>query len=312
MPRRDIEFKTSDHVTLRGWLFTPRKSGSKLPCLIMSHGWTALKEMDLDTFAEYFTSHLAIACLVYDNRGFGASDAAPNAPRFEILPELQRSDYSDAITYAQSLEEIDGDKIGIWGSSYSGGHVLFVGAVDRRVKAILSQVPLTDGWANFHRLIRPDFVAGMESAFLADRAARAQGKDAAMIPVVDADPTKPSSLPTPDSYAFFAAWEKKSDWKNEVTVKSVELLRANDPSHMIHRISPTPLLMTIAQNDVLTPTDIALDAYTRAREPKQLHIIPGGHFDGYSGPNFEKNAGRQAQFLKETLCAGGEAALPIR
>ncbi|OQN97513.1 hypothetical protein B0A48_16666 [Cryoendolithus antarcticus] len=280
MPRRDIEFKTSDHVTLRGWLFTPEKSSSKLPCLIMSHGWTALKEMDLDTFAEYFTSKLSIACVVYDNRGFGASDAAPNAPRCEILPELQRSDYSDAITYAQSLEEVDGDKIGIWGSSYSGGHVLFVGAVDRRVKAVLSQVPLTDGWTNFHRLIRPDFVAGMESAFLADRAARAQGKDAAMIPVVDADPTKPSSLPTPDSYEFFAAWEKKSDWKNE--------------------------------NDVLTPTDIALDAYTRAREPKQLHMISGGHFDGYSGPNFEKNAGRQAQFLKETLCAGEEAALSLR
>lgn len=72
---------------------------------------------------------------------------------------------------------------------------------------------------------------------------------------------------------------------------------------MISRISPTPLLMTVAQNDVLTPTDIALEAYSRAREPKQLNILPGGHFDGYTGPNFEHNAGTQAEFLKKYLCS---------
>ena len=80
---------------------------------------------------------MSISCLVYDNRNFGDSDGEP---RHEIIPSLQQSDYSDAITYAQSLDEVNADKIGIWGSSYSGGHVLLVGAVDRRVKAVLSQV----------------------------------------------------------------------------------------------------------------------------------------------------------------------------
>ena len=55
-------------------------------------------------------------------------------------------------------------------------------------------------------------------------------------------------------------------------------------------------------NDVLTPTDLAIKAYARALEPKQLHIILGGHFNGYAGPNFEKNAGVQAEFLGQTLC----------
>lgn len=84
---------------------------------------------------------------------------------------------------------------------------------------------------------------------------------------------------------------------------SVELLRSNEAAAHIYRISPTPLLMTVAENDVLTPTDLAIEAYSRAREPKQLHILPGGHFDAYSGFNFEKNAGCQADFLKRTLCA---------
>lgn len=79
----------------------------------MAHGWSALKEMDLDTFAEHFTSHLPISCLVYDNRCFGASDGEP---RHEIDYAHQRSDYSDAIPYAQSLEEIDADKMGVWGA----------------------------------------------------------------------------------------------------------------------------------------------------------------------------------------------------
>jgi cephalosporin-C deacetylase-like acetyl esterase len=170
MSREDIEFKTSDNVTLRGWFYRPSpavagNNGQKLPCLVMSHGFSALKEMDLNTFAEYFTSKLSLYCLVYDNRGFGDSDVKGGQPRHEIIPSVQCSDISDAITYAQSRSEVNPDKIGIWGSSYSGGHVLWVGAVDRRVKAVLSQVPCVNGWDNFHRLIRPDFVAGMNARF---------------------------------------------------------------------------------------------------------------------------------------------------
>jgi fermentation-respiration switch protein FrsA (DUF1100 family) len=71
---------------------------------------------------------------------------------------------------------------------------------------------------------------------------------------------------------------------------------------MVHRISPTPLLMTVAENDVLCPTDIALETYAQAREPKELHILPGGHFDGYTGDNFKINADRQVEFLRKTLC----------
>ena len=142
MPQKDIEFKTVDGVTLRGWLFSPSSGGSgdsKLPCLVMAHGFSAVKEMDLNTFADYFTSHLPIHCLVYYNRNFGASDSRPDAPRQEIIPAEQISDYSDAITYAQTLPGVDAKRVGVWGSSYSGGHVLVVGATDRRVKAVMSQ-----------------------------------------------------------------------------------------------------------------------------------------------------------------------------
>src|SRR5436190_16822835 len=106
--------------------------------------------MDLDLFADYFTTHLPITALVYDNRCLGASDGIP---RFELIPSLQMSDIQDAITYAQSLEEVDPEKIAIWGTSYSGGNVLQVAAFDRRIKAVLAQNALISGWDNFRRLV---------------------------------------------------------------------------------------------------------------------------------------------------------------
>lgn len=297
-----VAFQTSDSVTIRGWFFKPSEPLSmSSPCLVMCHGFSALKEMDLDIFAEYFTSRLPISCLVFDHRGFGDSDTMEGQPRHEIIPAQQTSDTSDAITYAQSRPDVQADKVGLWGTSYSGGHALWVGAVDKRVKVVLSQVPCVDGYSNFQRLIRPDLMANLNQLFQNDRLDRANGKPPAMLPVIDADPHRPSALPTPDSYEFFSNWAKKSNWQNQVTLRSVEALREYYPSAHIHRISPTPLLMTVAVNDVLSPTDLSLNAFCRALEPKSLHILPGGHFDAYSGPNFERNAGLQAEFLKRHL-----------
>ena len=172
MPREKVSFQTSDQVTLRGWFYTPSAAErEKLPCLVMAHGFSAVKEMGLEKFAEYFTSKLPIAALIYDNRGFGDSDVKDGSPRQEILPYQQTSDYSDAITYAQSRQDVDPDKIGIWGTSFSGGHVLWVGATDKRVKAVLSQVPIVDGYANFHRLTRPDLILGVNQVLAAGKKA---------------------------------------------------------------------------------------------------------------------------------------------
>ena len=85
----------------------------------------------------------------------------------------------------------------------------------------------------------------------------------------------------------------------------LELLRGHEPQSLIDKIAPTPLLMTVASKDVLTPTDIALGAYARAREPKQLQLLPIGHFEAYAGPYFERNAGTQVEFIKKWLVEGG-------
>ncbi len=130
--RRDIEFD-AEGVLLRGWHYVPDGAGGPVPTIVMAHGFSAVKEMYLDRFAEAFAA-AGLGAVVFDNRNFGASDGEP---RQEIDPWEQVRDYRHAISYACTLPEVDGDRIGVWGSSYSGGHVLVVGAIDRRVKCVV-------------------------------------------------------------------------------------------------------------------------------------------------------------------------------
>src|ERR1700749_4459370 len=116
MDRRDVEFDAEGTV-LRGWVYPGADATGAAATGVMAHGFSAVKEMYLDSFAGVFAA-AGLNVLVYDNRNFGASDGEP---RQEIDPWAQVRDYRHAITYAGTLPEVAPGRIGIWGSSYSGG-----------------------------------------------------------------------------------------------------------------------------------------------------------------------------------------------
>ena len=300
--RTDIEFKAEDGVTLRGWHYLPDSRPGKVPTIVMAHGFSAVKEMYLDRFAQAF-ANAGLGSIVFDNRNFGASDGQP---RQEIDPWQQVRDYRDAITFAETLDATDPDRIGIWGSSYSGGHVLVVGAIDRRVKCVVAQVPLISGHANARRLIRADYISGLQKMFDGDRRARMQGKPPAMIPVVSEDPAGPAALPTPDSWTWFTETgrNRAPSWRNEVTLRSIEMFMEYEPGTYVGFISPTPLMMVVALGDHLTVADQALAAYERALAPKRLVTLPSGHFDAYVA-GFEAASSAATEWFVEHLISGG-------
>jgi fermentation-respiration switch protein FrsA (DUF1100 family) len=302
MARRDIAFD-AEGVTLRGWFYSGEDTSGRRPTVVMAHGFSAVKEMYLDAFAEVFAA-AGLNALVFDNRNFGASDGEP---RQEIDPWQQVRDYRHAITYAGTLDDVDSTRIGVWGSSYSGGHVLVVGAIDRRVKAVVAQVPLVSGSANVAELVRADFRASFREQFDADRAARFAGDPPAMVPVVAEDPLAPSALPTPDSWTWFSETGKTraTAWRNEVTLRTVEMLGEYEPGAYIGRITPTPLLMIVAREDHLTPAHLAIDAYEQARQPKELVILPGGHFDAYT-TGFDEASGPARDWFVKHLVRGAQ------
>jgi uncharacterized protein len=301
MTWRDIEFN-AEGVTLRGWFYPAggarQGAAGTAPAVVMAHGFSAVKEMYLDKFAEVF-AEAGLNVLVFDNRCFGASDGEP---RQEIDPWAQVRDYRHAITYASTLPEVDPARIGIWGSSYSGGHVMVVAAIDRRVKAVVSQVPLASGHDNLRALVRSDFIAGLREQFDADRAARFRGEPPAMVPVVDEDPLAPSALPTPDSWLWFTEAGKNlaPSWRNEVTLRSVEMFTEYEPASYLPYISPTPLLMLVAFGDHLVPSELATAAFEHAHEPKQLIVLPGGHFDAYTA-GFAASSGSARDWFVQHL-----------
>jgi fermentation-respiration switch protein FrsA (DUF1100 family) len=297
--RQNIEFG-AEGVTLRGWLYLPDGATGTVPAIVMAHGFSAVKEMYLDSFAEVFAA-AGLGALVFDNRNFGASDGQP---RQEIDPWAQVRDYRHAITYAQSRPEVDPQRIGVWGSSYSGGHVLVLGAIDRRIKCVAGQVPLVSGYANARALIRSDLLAPSRQMFDEDREARYMGKEPTMIPVVSEDPAAPCALPTRDSWEWFSETgrTRAPSWRNEVTLRSVEMFTEYEPGSYIHWIGPTPLLMVVAAGDHLTPAGLALNAYERALEPKKLVLLKGGHFDAYM-KDFDSASGAARDWFLQHLAS---------
>ncbi len=294
--RTDIQFDAEGCV-LRGWHYMPDGARGAVPTIVMAHGFSAVKEQYLDSFAVAFAA-AGFGVIVFDNRNFGASEGVP---RGEIDPIQQIRDYRHAITFAMTLEQVDPERIGIWGTSYSGGHVLVVAAIDRRVRCVVSQVPTISGSVSAQRRTRGDRIEGQTAAFNADRLGRFQGKAPRMIPVVSQDDGAACALPGKEAWAFFMGdQERSAAYRNAVTLRSAEMSREYEPGAWIAQISPTPLLMIVADADWVTPTDLALEAYGRAREPKALTMIPGGHFVPYVA-RFSAASGAAVAWFRQHL-----------
>jgi fermentation-respiration switch protein FrsA (DUF1100 family) len=303
----DVEFD-AEGVILRGWVFRPKNAASLAPVVVMAHGYNCVKELYLDRYAAAFAGagHIVLA---YDHRNFGDSEGEP---RQELDPWVQVRDYRHAITFAQTLDGVDADRVGVWGTSYAGGHVLVVAAIDRRVGCVVSQVPTISGWQTTLRRTPPPALAAQRQAFDRDRRERFGGGTPQTVPMV-VDPTKggAASHASADAWEFFTGRNAPPEdqwrfgkWRNEITLRSVEMYSEYEPGSFIERIAPTPLLMIVGDNDVVCPTDMALDAYNRAREPKRLELYPGGHFSAYTD-QFTRAATAATDWFTQHLNAGG-------
>jgi pimeloyl-ACP methyl ester carboxylesterase len=173
--RHDVDFPSCG-ATLRGQLLVPKTDGPHA-AIAMAPGMSGVKEGSIMKFAEFFASG-GFAVLAYDNINFGSSGGEP---RQEVDPVLQRRGYRDAITFLTLRPEIDEERIGIFGTSYSGGHVLEVAAHDRRVKCVVSQIPAISGFEAFRRSARPDARAAVLRTQNKDRESRFLGLEPAMV-----------------------------------------------------------------------------------------------------------------------------------
>ena len=295
--REDISFQ-SKGLECRGWLYLPDdiESNAKLPALVMAHGFSAVKEQILPEIAEHFVT-AGFVTLVFDYRFFGDSEGEP---RCQLFPLEMVEDYRNAISWVSRHPNVDRDRIGIWGTSYSGGLVAYVGAIDKRAKAIVAQVPSIIS-PESRRTMDPEKWDAVGEFLLQDRIARYSTGKINYMKVV-APEGEPCILPGQENYdAFMELVDVAPNWRNEITIESLEKIREFDPVSSIHLIAPRALLVIAAEDDNLIPIETVKSAVEIAGEPKRLIFHPIQHFEIYSNPWQSKAASAAIDWFKRHL-----------
>jgi fermentation-respiration switch protein FrsA (DUF1100 family) len=299
--RRNIGFM-SKGVCCAGWLYVPDnlQVGQKAPAVVMAHGFSGVKEALLPNFAERFME-AGFVTMLFDYRYLGESEGEP---RSQIIWYEQIEDYRNAITWVSEQPEVDANRIGVWGTSYAGAHVLYVGAYDRRVKAVVSQISGgIDFWDLLLHVNGPQGLSRFLDLLTKDRIARYKTGQVNYIKVI-APPGELQALGDPEAYEFFenVASKVAPNWKNQVTMESLEKMLEYNVSVVLPRISPTPVLMVLGEKDTLIPIDMAKKGYERLREPKGLCLLDCGHFElYYLEPWFSQASGAAVDWFKKHL-----------
>jgi uncharacterized protein len=292
--REDIDFR-SEGTTVRGWLYTPEGPGP-YAAVVLAGGWCYVRELVMPYYAEEFASR-GIAALIIDYRNLGLSDGEP---RQHLDPWMQIRDYQNALSFLETRHDVDPDRLGAWGISYSGGHVVVLAAIDPRIQVIVSQIPVVDGYENMRRVHGTLGYRALWSRILEDRALRfGKHGERLHIPHATAEPAKDlSTWPFPETFHTFAALKEKEAplYQNSSTVESVDLLLNYDIIPFARRIYDTPTLMIVAEGDDLTLWDLEIGAYnTLPTTKKRLHVLPHTtHMTLYSDRDKLETAAREA------------------
>ena len=262
----------------------------------MAHGFNAVKEQVLHEFAERFVD-AGLVTLVFDYRYFGDSEGEP---RCQLFPLEMVEDYRNAITWACEQPNVDPDRLGVRGTSYSGGLVAYVGPFDRRVRAVVAQVPSIIN-AESRLAMDPDKWNSVGDFLLQDRIARYRTGTVNYMKVVALE-GEPCVFPGKETYyAFMELKDVAPNWRNQITFESLEKIRDFNPVSLIRLLAPTAFLVIAAEKDSLIPLDSVKEAYGRVANPKGLIVLPIKHFDIYQDPWLSRAANDAVAWFRKHL-----------
>ena len=288
--RTDVVFKSgSDHCA--AWLYLP-ESDRLAPVIVMAHGLGAVRTMRLDAFAERYTA-AGYACLVFDYRGFGDSEGEPR----QLLDiKMQLEDWRNAIEFAKHEPRVDGSQLIVWGSSFSGGHVLKTAATVPGIAGVMSQCPFTNGIASTLAL---NPISSVKVTFLAmtDLLTSPFRKQPVMVDLAG----------TPGSAALMTAHDALTGYNaiKPTGINITEYVSARFgfaitryfPGLSARKLS-CPTLVIACLKDTVAPVGPTI-RYAKQLLQGTLVELDTGHFDIYVGEWFEKVVGIQTDWLKK-------------
>ncbi len=264
-------------VALAGTLKLPPSGTGTAPwpAVIQGPGWMGLR--DAKVYRPYHDALNAagVAVLVFDYRGFG--DSGGDATYLD--PMTQVADWIAAVTYLQTRPDIEGRRIGAFGTGGTGGaHPIYAAALDTRIKVVVSQVPIADGRDWLHRMRREYEWLELLEAIRQDRLHHAVTGESRLVV-----PREEIMIPTPERRSSTLKADVDDRVPNQVQLASVEAIFAYRPIDVVDRIAPRPLMLIAVENDATTPEDHAYALYERAGAPKRLVIqTETSHYAAYN------------------------------
>jgi predicted alpha/beta-fold hydrolase len=290
--RTDADF-LSRGTRCAAWLFRPHHV-SRPPLVVMAHGFGGIRCIGLPALAETFTTY-RLAALVFDYRTFGDSDGQP---RQHINPFWHVQDWRAAVAHARSLPEVDGSRLGLWGTSFSAGHALVTAAREADVRALVLQVPFVDPLSTIRRVRRKTAVlwAGVRDAlrWLTQRPPYTMR--------IVGQPDEVAGLNMPGAkQRFLSLVPKTARWTNACPARVALVLPFYRPIAYARRVR-APALVLLAADDNIVSNRAARRAAARMAAA-QVVCLPGDHFAFYEGELLQRAAALAGEFFAQHLAA---------
>jgi pimeloyl-ACP methyl ester carboxylesterase len=300
--REDADFE-SGGTRCAAWLYRPEESSMAgadgPPVVVMAHGFGATRRMGLPPYAERFAER-GIAVLLFDYRGFGDS---AGRHRNVVDPERHLADWRAAVRHARDLEGVDGDRLAVWGSSFSGGHAL-VTAAREDADAYVGQVPHYGDPPTPRDLARAwgvGYLARAVGAAVRDLARARTFRSPHYVPIVG-EPGELAPLNAPGAVERYRSIVpddlEESEW-NRCGARIFLLIGDYEPREHAEDVDCPAFVLQATRDRLVSPA--AIDEVVATLDDVERLRVEAGHFDPYTGDLFERVVERQADFLERRL-----------
>lgn len=306
LPQSSSQFTRMDKIfvsqgdKLKAWLYLP-VGISNPPVVVMAHGFGGQRWMRLPAYAEHFAK-MGMAVFVFDYRGFNDSEGKP---RNYVNPERHLQDWDAAIAYVKTLDVVDSKRMALWGTSFSGGHVIVEAAKNPEIRAVVSQVPFTDGMSTMWYYIKTDPLFAMKGTYHALA-------DLFVSPFTDHRHNVRIAGRPGEAFAMMSKQDTMAGLMNLTGIDEKEFEKDNFcPGNIVFTLGlyrpiskaaevACPTLIIGAETDSLFPPTGPKKMADKMKNAKYISM-PMNHFEPYVGEPFEKLVRVMGDFLKSNL-----------
>ena len=270
----------------------PAGSGDTRAGIVLCHGYTGVKDLYLPDNARVLTE-AGYMVLAFDYKGWGESEG----PRTRLAPYSRVADVQAALTFLGAQPQVDEKRLGIYGTSYGGATVVWTGAIDRRVRCIVSVVGIGHGERWMRSVRRPDEWFDLLDRSDADRVKRALDGESELV--------DRSEVLLPDRQSAELAAEARRNVPSALDTLPLEYVDETiqfHPEWVVDKIAPRPVLFITTDDDRLVPPEESQALYDKAGEPKRLVVLEGyGHYEVYMEPAFTEVMDETVAWFREHL-----------